>query len=186
MASLLLALQLFGLVTAAPPDPFTRGEELRTRGRLREALIAYQEATLAMADPAPAYRNAAMIELALGDRELAHIDYERYLNLRPHAEDAFQVRAVLAELDRVAARIPRSSCEAGNRLFDEGQLERAADAYRGCLGEHPQDATLWRRIGRSLMRVGDWPGALAAYRRYLELAPDASDALFVRAIVRGR
>src|ERR1043165_1523907 len=85
--------------------PFERAEELREMGRLREALLSYPEATLGPSDPAPAYRNAAMIELALGDRELARIDYERYLALRPHADDAAQVRAVVAELDRIGRRV---------------------------------------------------------------------------------
>jgi tetratricopeptide (TPR) repeat protein len=164
--------------------PFERGEELRSTGRLREALMAYQEATLSMSDPAPAYRNAAMIELALGDRELARIDYERYLQLRPSAADAAQVRAVLTELDRIRARVPRASCDSADKLFEAGEMLRAAMAYETCLGERPHDATLWRRFARSLMRVGNRTGALDAYRRYLELAPAAPDAVFVRAILR--
>ena len=125
-----------------------------------------------------------MIELALGDRELARIDYERYLQLRPSSDDAAQVRAVIAELDRIGARVPRGSCAVGDRLFDQGQMSRAALAYESCLNERPRDPTLWRRFARSLMRTGNREGALDAYRRYLQLAPDAPDALFVRAILR--
>ena len=169
---------------AQAATPFDRAEELRQMGRLREALLLYQEATLAIADPAPAYRNAAMIELALGDRDLARIDYERYLALRPNADDAGQVRAVMAELDRIARRVPHESCGGGDRLFDEGQIARATAAYQSCLADRPHDATVWRRYARSLMRMGNRQGALAAYRRYLQLAPDAPDALFVRAILR--
>ncbi len=164
-------------------NPFDRAEDLRAMGRLREALMAYQEATLSLPDPAPAYRNAAMIELALGDRELARIDYQRYLSLRPDADDAAQVRAVLAELERITQRVPRQSCATADKLFDEGQVSRAAIAYENCLAERPHDATLWRRFGRSLMRLGNRSGALDAYRRYLQLAPEAPDALFVRAIL---
>src|SRR5262245_31154125 len=174
----------FALALLQHATAFDRAEDLRAMGRLREALIAYQEATLTLTDPAPAYRNAAMIELALGDRELAHIDYERYLSLRPKAEDAAQVRAVLAELDRISARVPRASCTAADKLFDEGHMGRAGAAYERCLAERPHDATLWRRFARCLMRMGNRAGSLDAYRRYLQLAPDAPDALFVRAILR--
>jgi tetratricopeptide (TPR) repeat protein len=180
-APLLIAL---AVLSALQSSPFDRAEDLRASGRLREALLAYQEATLTLAEPAPAYRNAAMIELALGDRELARIDYERYLSLHPNAADAAQVRAVLAELDRITAQVPRGSCQPGDRLFDDGEVLRAARTYEGCLGERPHDATLWRRFARCLMRIGNRSGALDAYRRYLDLAPNAPDAVFVRAILR--
>src|SRR5690349_14030670 len=175
---------LYWLLALLQSGPFERAEELRAMGRLREALMAYQEATLTMSDPAPAYRNAAMIELALGDRELARIDYERYLQMRPSADDVGQVKAVLAELDRIASRVPRASCGSADKLFESGEMLRAAMAYETCLGERPYDATLWRRFARSLMRMGNRTGALDAYRRYLELAPAAPDAVFVRAILR--
>src|SRR5262244_2135539 len=132
---------LYWLLALLQTGPFERAEELRAMGRLREALMAYQEATLTLSDPAPAHRNAAMIELALGDRELARIDYERYLQMRPNSDDAAQVRAVIAELDRIGARVPRGSCAVGDRLFDQGQMSRAALAYESCLNERPRDPT---------------------------------------------
>src|SRR5262249_17387833 len=115
-------LLLYWLLAALQVGPFDRAEELRATGRLREALMAYQEATLTMSDPAPAYRNAAMIELALGDRELARIDYERYLQIRPNADDSGQVRAVLAELNRINTRVPRASCGTADKLFEAGEM----------------------------------------------------------------
>ena len=175
---------LYWLLALLQTGPFDRAEELRAMGRLREALMAYQEATLTLSDPAPAYRNAAMIELALGDRELARIDYERYLQLRPSAADVGQVKAVLAELDRINVRVPRASCGTADKLFESGEMLKAAMAFEACLGERPYDATLWRRFARCLMRMGNRDGALDAYRRYLELAPTAPDAVFVRAILR--
>jgi tetratricopeptide (TPR) repeat protein len=184
MLAVQLVIRLALVLAAQQVTAFDRAEELRALGRLREALLAYQEATLTLSDPAPAYRNAAMIELALGDRDLAHIDYERYLSLRPSAEDAPQVRAVMAELDRISRRVPRASCTAADKLFDDGQVGKAALAYESCLAERPHDATLWRRFARCLMRLGNRAGSLDAYRRYLELAPNAPDALFVRAILR--
>src|SRR5262245_53178330 len=174
----------FALALLQHATAFDRAEDLRAMGRLREALLAYQEATLSLADPAPAYRNAAMLELALGDRELARIDYQRYLKLRPRADDAPQVRAVLAELERISMRVPKQTCLAADKLFEEGLMQRAAVAYEGCIAERPMDPTLWRRFARSLMRMGNRDGALDAYRNYLRLAPDAPDALFVRAILR--
>src|SRR5262249_33196009 len=118
-------------------NPFERGEELRSMGRLREALVAYQEATLVLSDPAPAYRNAAMLELAFGDRELARIDYSRYLRLRPSAEDAAQVRAVLSELERISTVIPQGSCASGDHQFDEGKIDQAVGTFETCLHERP-------------------------------------------------
>src|SRR5262249_22305384 len=95
-----------------------------------------------------------------------------------------QVKAVLAELDRIAARVPRASCGSADKLFEAGEMLRAAMAYEACLGERPYDAPLWRRFARSRMRIGNRTGALDAHRRYLELASAAADAVFVRATLR--
>jgi tetratricopeptide (TPR) repeat protein len=164
-------------------NPFERAEDLREAGRLRDALLLYQEAQATLPDPTFAYRNAAMIELALGDPGLARADYERYLALAPQADDAEQVRAVLAELGRVHAHLRFASCSAADHLFEEGQMTRARAAYAACLPGHESDATLWRRFARTLMRAGDRTGALEAYRHYLRLSPNAPDALFVQAIL---
>ena len=63
------------------------------------------------------------------------------------------------------------------------------DVQRGCeLGQSaatamPPPPAAQRFLGQCYIRLGDSPRACQHYRRYLELAPDAPDQVFVRAIL---
>jgi imidazolonepropionase-like amidohydrolase len=53
--------------------------------------------------------------------------------------------------------------------------ERAVAVFRANAGAFPESANVWDSLGEAQMHAGDWEGALASYRRALELAP-GSDA----------
>jgi predicted Zn-dependent protease len=63
---------------------------------------------------------------------------------------------------------------------DRGDRERALALYRQALARADAPPEAWRGLGLLLRRDGDAVAATAAFRRYLELAPDAPDAALVR------
>jgi hypothetical protein len=68
------------------------------------------------------------------------------------------------------------------RLVSDGNVERACSIVEATIGAG-EVPSLQRFLGRCYMRLGLVTKARASYRRYLELAPDAPDAAFVRGIV---
>jgi hypothetical protein len=66
---------------------------------------------------------------------------------------------------------------AGNEALLQGLGDRAEGYYLAATRADADSAPAWRGLGASRELRADRPGALAAYRRYLELAPDAPDAM---------
>jgi serine/threonine protein kinase len=71
-------------------------------------------------------------------------------------------------------------------LMAEGQIARACALVEEAARIAPEAAPLHGFLGRCYLRIGRVEEGRASYRRYLELAPAAPDAPFVRAIVAGR
>ncbi len=61
---------------------------------------------------------------------------------------------------------------------------READVSERLTKLQPDEPTHWADLGRSATAAQDYPRALRAYRRYLQLAPEAGDAPTVRQIVQ--
>jgi len=62
------------------------------------------------------------------------------------------------------------------RLFDEGFAEAAAAVVQRNVQRFPDSWLAYRRLGEMLLMRGDQGGALAAYRRVLELDPENAGA----------
>jgi Flp pilus assembly protein TadD len=71
-------------------------------------------------------------------------------------------------------------------LMAEGQVAGACALVEEAARRAPEVARLHGFLGRCYLRIGRLDEGRASYRRYLELAPSAPDAPFVRAIVEGR
>jgi regulator of sirC expression with transglutaminase-like and TPR domain len=116
-------------------------------------------------------RDDALQNLEAGRLQLAQDEIARVLRLTPNDAVAHYVQGRIHERrateskDRVAAR----------RLEDQA-IERYAEAIR----IDPRYADPQRARGVVLYRRGERTGALQAFRRYLELRPDAPDAQQVR------
>jgi serine/threonine-protein kinase len=80
-----------------------------------------------------------------------------------------------ADADRLVAR--------AEVLLGQGRIAEACGLGRAATEVAPGAAAAWELLGRCQMRLGRPVDARAAYRRYLALAPDGPDAVFVRAIV---
>ena len=70
------------------------------------------------------------------------------------------------------------------RLLGQGDIAGACEKGEDQLRVTPTAAPVYKFLGKCYMRAGQPSKAMANYRRYLELAPNASDAAFVRSIVR--
>ncbi len=78
----------------------------------------------------------------------------------------------------------------GQRAFDEGRRLFLANDVPGAIGQFetaarlmPSNADVQKQLGRAYMRGGDVQRSVAAYRRYLELNPDAADRAIVEGII---
>jgi cytochrome c-type biogenesis protein CcmH/NrfG len=78
---------------------------------------------------------------------------------------------------------PVSSLAAAEERLGAGRIAEACALGQVAVEAQPRSAAAWQFVGRCRMRLGERDRASAAFRRYLELAPGASDAPFVRAIL---
>jgi hypothetical protein len=82
-----------------------------------------------------------------------------------------------------AATAPKSPFAEGEALFRGGDVQGALARYQDAARANPSDAKAQRQIGKCYNRLGQRDRALPYLKRYLELAPDASDAAFIRAMI---
>lgn len=70
--------------------------------------------------------------------------------------------------------------EAYRQRGKDGDLKRAADAYREAATQPDAPAAAWRELGEALRRTEDRAGARVALEAYLARAPQAEDGWMVR------
>jgi serine/threonine-protein kinase len=78
---------------------------------------------------------------------------------------------------------PEPSLAAAEERLGAGKIGEACAIGQAVADAHPRAPAPWQFLGRCSMRLGDRARAVAAFERYLELAPGAADAPFVRAIL---
>lgn len=83
---------------AAPRELLRTGVHLTRRGRLDDALLVYRLAhARSGSDVDPAiFRNLALVHRELGEAEKVRACFNMYLSLRPSADDASRIRALVA------------------------------------------------------------------------------------------
>jgi len=62
-----------------------------------------------------------------------------------------------------------------------GDAKTALASYKRVLQANPAYSAAWRGVGLVYERLGDKPAAHAAFQKYLQLAPGATDASEIRA-----
>jgi eukaryotic-like serine/threonine-protein kinase len=85
-----------------------------------------------------------------------------------------------------ARRPAETDIQRAEDLVAEGRIQPACALGEALARREPGLPAAHRFLGRCYTRAGSVEQARASYRRYLELAPDAADAPFVRAIVDRR
>ncbi|MEX2466934.1 MAG: tetratricopeptide repeat protein [Gemmatimonadota bacterium] len=136
-------------------------------------------------DPASAdvaYRRARVLEDS-GETEEAVVEYCRTIAL---AGDGSGARDAQARLDAIAAAergsLPDTALAAfqeGLAAVDEGSYRAAAEAFAVATNQAPSWAGAAYNRGVALDRLGQSADAAGALLRYLELRPDAPDAIAV-------
>jgi predicted Zn-dependent protease len=76
--------------------------------------------------------------------------------------------------------------EIARRDMTPGWMESALSSYRRAIELDPRAAEAWRGLALVLERKGDAEEARRAFRRYLDLAPDAPDRAHVEAALGGK
>jgi serine/threonine-protein kinase len=87
---------------------------------------------------------------------------------------------------REGSRAAEQAFAAGRKRFLASDLEGAIRQFERATTLSPSDPRAYRELGRARMRTGAVDDAIRAYRRYLELAPEAPDRAVVKAIVEGK
>jgi tetratricopeptide (TPR) repeat protein len=62
--------------------------------------------------------------------------------------------------------------EAGNALFNKGQLDQALQKYRESISKDPFQPTTWGNMCQVFMKKQQWPQAIEAADRSIKLKPD--------------
>jgi beta-barrel assembly-enhancing protease len=106
------------------------------------------------------------VELAAGRYRAAWDQVQRYVRLEPNDAAGHLLLAEIARRDATP-----------------GWMESALSSYRRAIELDPRAAEAWRGLGLVLQKKGDAEEARTAFRRYLELAPDAPDRAHVEAAI---
>ena len=177
-----------GYVADAPPDA------------ARRALAAAEEAVRLDDGLAETHAAVGLIRNLLGDPEAALPHLQRAIALNPSSAPAYQALATyciargdfdgqLRDIERAVELDPRSAnlrCEAGWPHFYVQRYGKALERFREALALDPEYALAHFNVGNALEALGDLEGALAAYRRTLELGglSGLTKAYMVRALSR--
>lgn len=160
--------------TAASDDPRTRN-----RGALGSLFATH---------PIEANR-ATALERRAGGQASADAGRQRYRDaIRPHLaswmrdelrrRDFGQTLAVINRL-RVGEQdlgvLTYFEGEVYRQRRKDGDLERAATAYKAALTHDDAPPQTWRELGSIQLKSGDRAGALASFETYVRLAPTATD-----------
>ncbi|HVR61696.1 MAG TPA: protein kinase [Polyangia bacterium] len=84
----------------------------------------------------------------------------------------------------LAARGPREVLAEGEKLLGQGEVKDACARGEEAKRMNPKLVSSYRFLGKCYMRAGDIGQANENYRKYLELSPNASDAMFIKSIVK--
>ena len=76
---------------------------------------------------------------------------------------------------------PDETFKTGLQAWVHGDSKAALAQYRRVLQANPKYAAAWRGVALAYEQLGDKASARVAFHKYLQLAPDASDATEVRA-----
>lgn len=178
--------------TPVQPDPTERSQARQLASSASQELILGNRerardflARANQLDPASAghaYQHARVLE-DLGESEVAVAEYCRALGLNldgPDAEDARARVEALTEAARPAIPVGAvSAFRTGLSRTDAGRLAQAAASFGQAREAAPEWPEAHYNHGVVLARLGRRNPARQALRRYLELEPDAPDAIAV-------
>jgi Flp pilus assembly protein TadD len=83
-----------------------------------------------------------------------------------------------------AVRGPREVLAEGEKQLGQGEVHDACVHGEEAKRMNPRFAPAYKFLGKCYMRAGNASQAKENYQKYLELAPNAPDAMFVKSIIK--
>lgn len=167
-----------------PTDEISQGNRLRTRGRLREAVEAYQNALKLNPNS-----DIALNELGVTLLQQHHVgeaidEFRKAIKIKPTAEAYNNLGMALREQGRLdeaeqayrsALNINPEDTAARNNLSvlldEKGDRNRALEEAKEAVKRDPSSALAYNNLGNALRTQGELDQAIKAYRQALSL-PD--------------
>jgi serine/threonine-protein kinase len=88
-----------------------------------------------------------------------------------------------AEVPKPQGSPAQAAYKEGMALFDQGRPRDAIPKLQEAVHMDAGYADAYKALGRAFSRTGESDNAKKAYRRYLELRPNASDKVFIQSII---
>jgi serine/threonine-protein kinase len=172
---------------ATPPPPVSPALE---SGREQEAVPSPSHEEFGV-PPTPSITPEPSPSVPVDERSTRRIRSRQERNPATHDSSAVDETRESASRSPVAAETAESHVATPFELaFDEGRRLFLANDVPGAIAHFeeaarimPRDADVQKQLGRAYMRAGDAPRSIAAYRRYLSLAPNASDGPVIERII---
>ena len=103
---------------------------------------------------------------------------------RPETAAATEPAPIAAAREHRAPATATDPMKEAERLLAQGEVANACKKGEEQKTMTPRLPSIYKFLGKCYMRAGQPDRAKDAYRRYLELAPEAPDAAFIKSIVR--
>jgi Tfp pilus assembly protein PilF len=153
-------------------EAFKQAQDARARGDLQQATQYYREAKayfqkVVEQDPtyAQAYFNLALTQALLGECGEAIQNFQRALDQQFQPADRLLVTYHAARA----------------RCFEQlGRWAESAAEYEALIRLMPDNGTFYLNVGQAYVRSEQYDKALEAYRKFLQLEPNAPEAKQVR------
>lgn len=81
-------------------------------------------------------------------------------------------------------RGPRDAIAEGEKLLADGDAAQACRKGEEAKRATPRAAPVYKFLGKCYMRAGSVTQAKQNYRRYLEIEPNAPDAVFIESMIK--
>ena len=170
---------------AAAGGAFQRGLEAYNEARLEDALSLFEEAARANPEYKQAFVWAGRTSLELGYSEEAKAYWQRVLELDPEESRArYFIARADDQLEWGADAV--LTFQEGTRLYNEGSLAAAADAFAEASRANPRytEAAAW--AARSYQEAGRPQSAVPFWERVVELDPDNTRAAYFLDLARNQ
>ncbi len=145
---------------------FERAEELEEKGQFAESIKNYLSAIKALPMASiQSYNEIGIMYGTMGELEKAAEAFNKAIEYNDKAERKISVASIYYSLG-----IALEGLEKSEQAME--QFRQAAEGFRGEITERPTHHESWRRLGDTLVEMGDFKAATEAFKEALTLNPD--------------
>jgi len=164
------------------------------------ALAAFEQILVLQPDSATAYFNLGVVYAKLGETDKALEHFGKAAVVRPDYYDAYDAYVAIGDIHSALSRWPETmealakaiearpdSIEAlynyGGAAMNGGEFPKAREAFEKLLSFEPNHAAGRYELAMILVNQGDNDAAVPHLEKYLELAPEGSQAAAAKGIL---